>query len=384
MIPDAVARRLFFYNISTPARPTDAEQSQQDGKLKSIGLTVSETSTLRQELARLRKDFDAEVAQYNKFVELSGGRAPYSITKRLDQVVSEFRKRLPDSVLTPLERRMQSEKSRMNVQSGPGMPMATSEEPSGATPDSTPVTMTPHYSSYSGGIAGVSTLGTIGAGLSVTLEGDTTCVNVSGQAANCPSCTHDGISSITFNGGNTWSPNYPSLGDGTSISSISSGTDGALVALNNLGRPYIFVGQSWTPISAPGTITNLSVYSATSAAAVVYSGSTYKAYQWNPTAGTWTLNSPPVAASANVVKVQMSNGGITFTVLDSTNTAWFYYTPVGGGKMLWAQVSGIVYDIGAMTLSVLRPVLGTSTSLRRPATRPLAYLSTRVDRHSTP
>jgi hypothetical protein len=278
-IPDSVARRLFFYNITAPGKPTGADVLQQAGKLKKIGLGEEDTKNLTRELATFRAQFDAEIASYNRQVEAAPAAAPYNVTSRLDGVVQDFRSRLAAPILAALERRMWSEKVNMKMSTDTGYPGTGT------------IVMVSQYSSYSTNIGASNALGSLQIGLSETLQGNASCQYLTGGSAPCPACTHTGTSTTIFDGGNTWTPigDYPGLADGTSLAQLTSATDGTLAAINQYGAAYLFGSNgAWSKMQSqpPGTIENLSAGSASNVWAATSSGT----YLYHPASATWTLN----------------------------------------------------------------------------------------------
>jgi hypothetical protein len=254
---------------------------------------------------------------------------------------------------------MQTEKSKMKTGLGDSK-----------MPTPTLVTMVSNYSSYNTQVSTTGTLGTFGLGLDETLQGSTTCKDITGKTVACPSCTHQGTDTTVLAATNPTWVTYPNLTNGQLIRSVSAGNDGTLVAFTTSGQvPYVFKGQGWSSLGLLPNgwqITNLSVATATNAVAVIgYNISQrpsgrdiaypppnhWTSAQYSPSTGAVTFITPPVASTTNIVKVQQwnanTNGTIDFRALDSTNTAWVYVN--NGTAMVWAQVQGTVYDIGGGT-----------------------------------
>ncbi len=344
-IPDSVARRLFFYNISIRPDHSSAEIAEQASKLKRIGLREPEIQVLRRELASFRSQFDAEVEIYNKQVEATGGLAPYDVAARLDGVVQDFRARLSAPLLEAVERQMRAEKTNMRMGEDTGFP------------GSGVVVMKSQYSSYSTNLGTETTLGSLQVGLSETLQGNASCQYLTGGNAPCPACTHTGTNTTIFSGGNVWSGtgDYAGLSDGTSLNQLSVANDGTFAATNKQGTAYLFnANASWVPIQPqpPGSVKAISAGSASGIwAAVAPTGQPAAVYMYIPptssSAGSWALVSPPVVKGVSIVGIHADPfaAGVAMA-LDSTNTAWVRYDSTTNGWG-WYKVSGTVYSVGA-------------------------------------
>lgn len=97
LIPDAVAYRLYLFNLSTgPAANTDqAEQTRQRAQLMSTGLVETDQQLLIGILSDFRSKYDALIAEYNQSAKAALARNEttdvHTLLKKLDDLVQSTR-----------------------------------------------------------------------------------------------------------------------------------------------------------------------------------------------------------------------------------------------------------------------------------------------------